>query len=126
MISMKPLAPIMLALALTAPAHAAIAPIRLLPWESVALAQRCAADYPKESVRAAVVTKGYGLCDVADVHTGGEVLYRVFGDRFVIVGAGGGQMAASDMADLYRVPVAIGSALTALRARVYREKYGQR
>ena len=123
--NIKPFAPIVLALAVTAAPADAGTPIRLLRWESVALAQRCAADYPKESVRAAVVANGYGLCDVADVHTGGEVLYRVAGRSFVIVGAGGGQMAASDMADLYRVPMAIGSALTALRARVYREKYGQ-
>jgi hypothetical protein len=122
---MKVLASIALALALPVPARAAVAPIRLLSWESVALAQRCAADYPKESVRAAVVTKGYGLCDVADVHTGGEVLYRVVGRSFAIVGAGGGQMAASDMADLYHIPMAIGTALTSLRTRVYREKKPQ-
>lgn len=105
-----------------APCLAAPAAIRLLPTESVAVARRCAADHPTQTVRIAVAAKGYGLCDFADKYTGGEALYRFSSAGLIGIGGGGGEMEAMDMALLYRLPAAIGRALTDARNAARRAK----
>jgi len=97
-------------------------PIHLLPTENVAVARRCAADHPTQTVMIAVVANGYGLCDFADKYTGGEALYRFGTTGLIGLGGGGGEMEAPDMALLYHVPLTIAQALVQARTSARRGK----